>query len=230
MAMTGTQFIDEVRSNIKRTEDGVASTRIMLWVNWAQSQIADWHTYEEMGRVLTGSTVANQKRYGFPDQMKDIMSMTLQDGASSSKLTYVYYREFDAKVPRPEQTTTGRPNWYVDFGTQFELYRIPDTVYTLNLRASIYPTDYAVSTTSTASALVRKDALITAVATMFGFLSLRELEDATYWKNEVAKPLFIASLETDHRDVDWTPIARGFDTRAERISDYANNPLVQQMP
>ena len=230
MGMTGTNFIDEVRSNIKRTEDGVASTRIMTWVNWAQAQIADWHSFEEMDRVFTGSTVASQKRYGFPDNLKDIMSMTLQDGASSRKLIYVYYREFDNKVPRPEQTTTGRSAYYVDFGTQFELYRIPDKVYVLNLRASIYPTDYAVSTTGVVSTLVRKDALITAVATMFGFLSLRELEDATYWKNEVAKPLFIASLETDHRDVDWTPIARGFDTRAERIGDYASNPLIQSMP
>ena len=230
MAMTGTNFIDEVRANIKRTSDGVAATRIMTWVNWSQAQIADWHTYEEMDRVYTGATVASQKRYGFPDNMKDIMSITVQDGASSSKLIYVYFREFDSKVPRPEQTTEGRPNWYVDFGTQFELYRIPDTAYVLNLRASIYPTDYSTSTTGTASSLVRKDALITSVATMFGFLSLRELEDAIYWKNEVAKPLYIASLESDHRDVDWTPVARPFNTSADRIGEYVSNPLVNSIP
>ncbi len=228
--MTGAEVIEEVRANIKRTIDGVSNERIMLWTNWAQAQIADWHTYEEMDRTYTTNTVANQKRYGFPSQMKDIMSMTVQDGASSSKLTYVYYREFDSKVPRPEQNATGRPNWYVDFGTQFELYRIPDAMYTVNLRTSIYPSDYTVSTTGVGSELVRKDALICAVATMFGFYALRELEDATYWKNEVAKPLFVSSLESDHRDVDWTPIARPFSSGGDRIGEYVNNPLIRAMP
>jgi len=230
MAMTGGQMIEEVRANIKRTTDGITNERIMTWVNWSQSQIADWHTYEEMDQVFTASTVASQKRYGFPSRMKDIMSITVQDGASSSKLTYVYFRNFDDCVPRPEQTTSGRPNWYVDFGTQFELYRIPDKAYVLNLRASLYPTDYVVTTTGLVSDLVRKDALICAVATMFGFLSLRELEDATYWKNEVAKGLFVSSVESDHRDVDWTPIARPFQSGGGRVGEYVSNPLVREIP
>lgn len=228
MAMTLTDYIEEVRENIKRTTDGVSDTRITRWVNWGQSLLADWHTYEEMRKVYTGSTTASQKRYGFPTQMKDIYTLTLQDGASSRKLHYVYAREFDTKVPRPEQTTEGRPSYYVDYGVNFELYRLPNSVYNLTLRCSIYPTD--LSSATDASSLLRKDALICACGTMFGFLSLREIEDATYWKNEVIVPLFQASLASDHSAEDWTPVARGFNTQQQRLGEYWSNPLVRSVP
>jgi len=190
--------------------------------------VADWHTYEEMRKNYTGETVDGQKRYGFPTNMKDIFSLTLIDGASSRKLLYVYPREFDLKVPYPEQTTEGRSAYYVDYGVNFELYRIPDKAYTLNLRCSVYPSDF--TSDSSTSALLRKDSLICACATMFGFLSLRELEDATYWKNEVIVPLYQASITSDHDAEDWVCVARGFDTRAERVGEYWSNPLVRSVP
>jgi len=226
--MTRAEIRAEVRSNIKRTVDGVPDTRINMWVNWGQALIADWHSWEEMRKIYTATTANGQKKYGFPTRMKDIYSITLQDGASSRKLVYVSPREFDTKVPRPEQTTKGRPTYYVDYGVNFELYRIPDKVYTLNLRCSVYPADLTAD--SAESELLRKDALIVACATMFGFLSLREIEDATYWKNEVAVPLYQSSLTSDHSAEDWLPIARGYDAGAERVGEYWSNPLVQSMP
>lgn len=226
--MTRSEIRTEVRSNIKRTTDGVPDSRINTWINWGQALIADWHTYEEMRKNYTAATVSAQKRYGFPTRMKDVYSLTLQDGASSRKLIYVHPREFDQKVPRPEQTTKGRSAFYVDYGVNFELYRIPDKAYTLNLRCSVYPADLTAD--SSESTLLRKDQLIVACATMFGFLSLREIEDATYWKNEVVAPLYLASVASDHSAEDWVPIARGYDTRVERVGEYWSNPLVKAMP
>ena len=167
MAMTLTQMQTEVRANIKRTSTGLSDSRITNWLNWGQNLAADWHTYEEMRKNFTGHTVASVKRYGFPTRMKDIYSLTLQDGASSRKLEYVYPREFDLKIPRPEQTSNGRSCFYVDYGVNFELYRIPDIVYDLNLRCSIYPIE--LSAAGDVSTLLRKDALICAMATMLAF-------------------------------------------------------------
>ena len=224
MAMDSEDSRSEVRENIKRTTEGVSPARINRWLNWAKDYVADLHTYEEMRKKYTTQTVASQVSYGFPTRMKDIYSMTFQDGASSRKLTYVPGRQFDRVVPRPEVVSTGRSQWYVDYGVNFELYRIPDTAYRLNLRCSIYPADFADDDAT--CDLLRKDALICAIATTFGFWSLRELEDATYWGQQVVPPLYEASLTSDHSGEDWQPIARGFTAHAPTLAgNWWTNPF-----
>ena len=210
MALTRTQMVEEVRFNIKRKVTGYTNERIQIRLNWAQDYLADLHVYEEMRKVYVGETTADQLRYGFPTRMKDIYSMTLQDGASSRPLTYVNPRHFDRSVPRPETASTGRSSWYVDYGVNFEVYRIPNAAYALNLRCSIYPADF--SSDSSEATLTRKDNLIIAIATVFCLCQLRELEDAAYWGAEMVPPLFDASLTSDHSAEDWKPVARGFTT------------------
>lgn len=208
MAMTREDMRDEVRENIKRTVSGVSAARIDRWLDWGKDYIADLHTYEEMRETFTASTVANQDNYGFPTRMKDIYSLVLRDGASSRKLIYTTARNFDEKIPRPLTHSTGKPDYYIDYGVNFELFRVPDTTYPLILRCSLYPADFA--TDASTCDLVRKDALICAIATVFGFWTLRELEDATYWGSQMVPSLYEASLTSDHSAEDWTPIARGF--------------------
>ena len=230
MAMTRTQMVDEVRENIKRTVTAYTAARIIRRLDWGQNYVSDLHTYEEMRKVYEGETVASRKRYGFPTRMKDIYSMTLQSGASSRVLTYTYGREFDKKIPRPETASEGKSSLYVDYGLNFELYKIPDAIYDLTLRCSIYPKDMTahVDGDDATSDLLRKDALVVALATWFGFLSLREVEDATYWKDEVADKLYVSSVESDHSAEDWSTVARGF-TTAGGITvsgEYWTSPFV----
>ena len=193
MSMTRSNMVDEVRENIKRKETAYSDARIIRRLDWAQQYICDLHTYEEMRKVYEGETVASRKRYGFPTRMKDIYSMTLQDGSSSRKLTYKFGRQFDRSIPRPETAGEGRCSLYVDYGLNFELYKIPNAVYDLILRCSVYAKDMTGHDDgdNATSDLLRKDALIVALATWFGFLSLREVEDADYWKNSVADTLYV---------------------------------------
>jgi hypothetical protein len=139
--------------------------------------------------------------------MKDLYSITVQDGSRSRKLIYVQARNFDTIIPRAATYSEGLPEWYVDFGSTFELFPIPDAKYFLNRRWSQHPIDLTVGV---ASALLRKDALITAMSTVFGFYSLREIEDAGYWGGEIVPALYEASLTGDHSGEDWVPVARGF--------------------
>jgi len=208
MAMTRAEMRPEVRFNIKRKISGFTDAQIDTRLNWSQDYISDLHTYEEMRESYTGDTVDGQKKYGFPARMKDIYSMTFQDGANSTKLTYVYARNFDTQVPRPLTIGTGKSSVYVDYGVNFELYKIPDNTYSLVLRASIYPIDFA--SDSSVSTLLRKDNLIVSIATVFCLQTLRELEDAAYWGGQMVPPLYEASLTSDHSGEDWTPVARGF--------------------
>ncbi len=226
MAMDREEMRDEVRFNIKRTTTAYPDAKINFRLNWGQDYLADLHTYEEM-RVgdTSKATVANDASVAWPTRMKDLYSMVVRDGARSQKLIYVIAREFDTKVPRPLTYSTGLPSHYVDYGTTFELFKVPDAIYSLIIRCSQYPIDFA--SDAAESALLRKDALIIAVATVFSFWSLRELEDASYWARELVAPLYEASLTSDHSAEDWTPIARGFSTRpgATIQGEWWKNPF-----
>jgi len=209
MPMTREDFRDEVRENIKRTEDGVSNTRINRWVNWAQGYVADLHTYEEMRKTDTSlTTTASDNSLSWPTRMKDLYSLRLIDGSNSRTLIYVHPRNFDREIPRPATYSEGRPSWYVDYGSTFELFKIPNDTYSMTARFSQYPAD--LSADASESALLRKDCLIASIATVFGFWSLREIEDAAYWGSELVPPLYEASLTSDHSAEDWTPVARGF--------------------
>jgi len=234
MAMTRDDFVEEIRANIRRSSTVLADSRIRLWLNWGQNLLSNWHTYEEMKKKYTGTTVASQPDYGFPTNMKDIQSMVINTGDSESrKLIHVPARSFDKIIPRKAQHDEGIPAWYVDYGVNFEVFKIPDDEYTFDLRCSLFPADFntasADATYDVVSGLLRKDALLSALGTMYGFLSLRELEDATYWKEEYVTTMFQASILGDHVASDWEPIARGFGTGVgsnTAISSYLANPLI----
>jgi hypothetical protein len=208
MAMTLTNFIEEVRENIKRDTNGVSDVRITRWINWSKDYLAQLHTYKEMMKVFSSVTVDGTYRYDTPARMKDIYSITLVDGSSSGKLTYYSAREVDELVPSPVDFTEGRPSIYVDYGTSFEFYKIPDAVYNLVVRCSQFPLDL-VGGRDTCSFL-NKDALLVAMTTTFGFWNLREIEDAAYWGGELVPTLYNASLAGEPKGEDWGLRARGF--------------------
>jgi len=209
MAMTLENFRDEVRENIKRDTNGVSNARITRWVNWAKDYLSDLHTYKEMKTVYTfNTTISCSDLLPWSTLMKEIVSMTIQNGSRSRKLTYVPARFFDDTIPRAALFSTDMPKWYVDWGKNFELFPIPDAVYQCRARISEYPAD--LSADASTCELTRKDALLTAMATTFGFWTLREIEDAAYWGGEIVPMLFEASLVGEGKDLDWAPVARGF--------------------
>jgi hypothetical protein len=120
----------------------------------------------------------------------------------------------------------------VDYGVNFELVVIPDAAYALTLRCSVFPTDFALSTTSSASSLLRKDALISACGAMFGYLAIREVEYATFWKNEIISGLFKSSVASDHNAEDLIPVARPFNSGQlqSMFGEYYSNPLIRSVP
>ena len=173
MAMTGQGLIDEVRDNIRRTSFQIPDTRILRWVNWGQEKVADTHTFEEMRKIYTGDTAASSTSYGFPTRMKDIFSLRVVDGTNDRKLVYVPAREMDMVEPRPATDPEDVPTWYVDYGVNFELVPVPDAIYPLRLRCSVYPTDLTVTAVSQ---LLRKDRLMVVAGTVFGGFGAERLQ------------------------------------------------------
>lgn len=226
MSMMLNDFQDEIRENVKRDTNGLANSRITRWLNWAKDYLADLHTYKEMKKVYTFNTVAsNSLPIPWNTNMKDLYSMTVQDGARSRKLIYVNARDFDDRIPRMALFSNNLPEYYVDYGSNFELFPIPDAAYQVRARVSEYPVDLSGSTDT--CTLLRKDALLTAMATTFGFWSLREIEDAAYWGREIVAPLYEASLIGEPKAEDWIPIARGFGIQREAtlVGNWWENPF-----
>lgn len=210
MAMALSDLRDEVRYIIKRTKEAFPDTRITTYINWAQLNIADEHTYEEMRTVWSATTVeigGSRQRYPFPTNMKDIYSLVIVDGTESRKLKYVNARNFDTVVPYPAAWSTGTPTHYIDYGANFELWRIPDADYVMLMRCSLYPTEFSSDTDT--SDLQNKDQLMVALASAKILRALRELEDAEYWQGE-ADRLTLLAHKSDHNAEDWVPIHRGF--------------------
>lgn len=208
MAMSRLEMQGEVRANLDRTVGGLASGRINVWLNWAQERIADYWTFEEMRKKFAGSVTAAGNSYGFPTNMKDIYSMKVFDGSRSRALVYVPAREFDQKVPEIDVYATDIPEWYVDYGVNFEVFPKPNQTYDVELRCSLYPEDFASDTA--VSQLIRKDKLIICAATVYGFYSLREYKEGDYWSKEIFTAMLAESENTDHSGEDWTPVARPF--------------------
>lgn len=118
--------------------------RMKVWINWALHRIDRACDIKGLEVRATAPTVVNQKAYALPSDCKYIYSLRLVDGANSRYLTYIEPREFDQKIPYPEQDSTGRPKWYVEWESIFEAYPIADVAtYTFLLRYWKWQDDFA---------------------------------------------------------------------------------------
>lgn len=224
--MNRSELRSEVRNNLKRGEEALPDSRINSWLNWSLQFIADLHTYAEMKTIAYATTPSDgtTNTMSFPPDMKDLYSVTIKNNAQSNKLTYIPPRLFDKIIPDVTSRGTAQPTHYVDYGNNFELYPIPDQPYNIYIRYSRYPSEMTADTDE--PELLMKDSLIVAVATVFGFWSLREVEDATYWGKAIVPVLYEASLSRDRGVEDWTPIARPFRAPTTTLSgEWWRNPF-----
>lgn len=206
----------------------VLSSRMTNWVNRSQlwvSRRADLLQY-----IWSTATVAGQQFYAFPSNLRQVFGMKLEDGLNSRKLTCMMPWEYDRKVPLPSSITQLRSWFYIPYkqSGQFELFPIPDAVYTLRLRGSLYPNDFT-SATAVTQFTGCDDALI-AYATSMGFRWLQESKDAADWErqgNEIVA-LVKENAADDTTFVDWEPASEGFSsTDTEFTGQYYSNPFIR---
>lgn len=213
---------DEVRAIVRRDTTQMTTALLNSMIDWSQRKAANLHTFEEMRKIYTSATVADQKRYNFPDDMKDIYSLRLLDAANSRKLVYVNARDFDAGTPRPETFATGRPSHYVDYGEHFQLQLIPNDAYDLEMRCSIYPP--AMTADDEDPLLANKDLMLIAGACHAGYAFLQEDELAEYWMAQFRRE-HADALAGEHSAEDWIAIPRGFSLLADKSTSDPSNPF-----
>lgn len=232
-----TRTLDNIsRDSLQLTKSGVKlETRALDWLNHTMWRMARRHDFKEMYKRNTASTVDGQKTYTMPTNYKQIILITVRDGNNSIKLRQMSPREFNKRIPYPENETEGRPTVYIPFGNEFDLFEIPDAVYTMYMRTIQWPT-----TITSASSLIdytpNKDDVIVAGMTAEAFDHIQQFgantkyttNFGTKWEQTFQSRLIRAILE-DERRADYDPIAKGFDSSAySYIGEYWNDPLIER--
>ncbi len=204
--MTRSEFNAELALIFGRTD---LESRINRWINLAQIQVVQVHEFQNLNDLYEGSTTEDELYYSFPSQMKDIHTFRIIDGTNSRKLTRLRPDQMDSKIPAPAELSTGVPSFYLRYGNQFELWRIPDATYTMRLRASFWLTPLTGDTQSPDLDYI--DLCILDKAAEIGWRSLQQTDEANGWKETFITDLGIATRE-DKTITDMKHVAQGFET------------------
>lgn len=218
MAMTGAEIITEVADVVGKAltassrSGAQLQTRILRYVNWTQQRIARHFSFDELKTIQeSAATVTDVKRYPLETgtnnlgltKVKDIESLKIMDSENSRKLDLWSYRRFDKAFPRPENFASDRPWLYIRYQREVELFKVPNAVYTLEIRHSKWATDMA--NDANVSEFLEKDDLIVIGAIMEAYMALEEYADAKIYFQR-----FIGVLGNSVKVeglVDWEPEA-----------------------
>lgn len=232
---TVTKAADSIGRDLAGTTRSGATHQSILeeMYEWAKLRIARAYSFPELDVVdtTTADTVADTKTYTYTTlfgaaaatKVKDILSLVIEDGTSSRKVKQLLYREFDKRFPYPEGETTRKPFFYTVFANQVEFIPVPDAVYDIHSRRSIYPTR-ATGDGSTAEFNNIDDLIL--VGTIVEYFSyLQEFKDASSW-NIVWKAKLKDAVRPYIHPKDWEPEGRAFNSAVLTPGDFWKDPLV----
>ena len=231
--LTRDDFVKEVLDNVAKTSTAqtrsstTLETMAIRYLNRAQRRIA--RKEDLLYCIATANTVASQKDYALPSNIRALFTIRLEDGLESVKLGPMMPWEFDRLVPKPDEVNTGRPDIYIPFRTtnSFELFKIPDAVYVLRLRYSFWPADFTLA--SQVSEYTHMDDVISGWATMYLYYWLQEYADAGEW-DKLTSVAFAEGVVAEREGFpDWEPVSRGFNSQSPlSVGEYWNDPLIRE--
>lgn len=198
-------------------------------LNRVMQRMSRRHDFREHRKTYSTSTVDGQRTYALPTNYKTIYDLRVIDGSSSYKLEHSHGQYHDEKAPYPEGDSEGVPLFYMPYGNEMELYPIPDAIYLMYMRCTIWPaTITAISDFVTYDS--DKDDLLVAGMTEELFRLLQMHEDAGVWKMKFDEELRRA-VDLDSKYPDWNPVGRGFSSSSQ--SRYIggtpwNDPFVME--
>ena len=146
--MNYTQLSSAIQAYTENTEASFIA-EIPVFVQQAEQRIYNTVQFPSLRKNVTGSTSANNKYLGCPDDFLAVYSMAVIDGTLASG-TYEYLLNKDVNFIRqsyPQADDTGLPKYYALFGPQsnspnelsFILGPTPDAIYNVELHYYYYP-------------------------------------------------------------------------------------------
>ena len=164
---------------------------IPVFVQQAEQRIYNSVQFPSIRKNVTGSTSANNKYLGCPNDFLAVYSMAVIDGTGA----YEYLLNKDVNFIRqayPQPTDTAIPKYYALFGTQindaneltFILGPTPDATYSVELHYYYYPESIVTASTSwlgdNFDSVLLYGSLVEAVTFMKGEADMVALYDGKY--------------------------------------------------
>jgi hypothetical protein len=152
--MNYTQLSDAIQAYTENTEANFIA-EIPVFVQQAEQRIYNNVQFPSLRKNVTGSTSANNKYLGCPNDFLAVYSMAVIDATGA----YEYLLNKDVNFIRqayPQPTDTAIPRYYALFGSQtndvneltFILGPTPDTTYGVELHYYYYPQSIVTAGTS----------------------------------------------------------------------------------
>ena len=152
--MNYSQLSDAIQAYTENTEANFLA-EIPVFVQQAEQRIYNTVQFPSLRKNVTGSTSANNKYLGCPDDFLAVYSIAAVDGTGA----YEYLLNKDVNFIRqayPIPTDTGLPRYYALFGPQssnineltFILGPTPDATYTIELHYYYYPESIVTANTT----------------------------------------------------------------------------------
>ena len=152
--MNYTQLSSAIQAYTENTETNFVA-EIPVFVQQAEQRIYNSMQFPSIRKNVTGSTTANNKYVGCPNDFLAVYSIAVVDGTGA----YEYLLNKDVNFIRqayPIPTDTGLPRYYALFGSQtndvneltFILGPTPDATYVVELHYYYYPPSIVTAGTS----------------------------------------------------------------------------------
>ena len=172
--LTGVQLESEIKANLGNRAD--LDTRLYIFLNWAQTQIARQLYLRELEDIdVSKATVADQDYVAKPTDLRDLISFRLIDGTNSRKLAWMPRRTYDENCAKPDAYTTARSTHFTAWGVNYYFWRIPDAAYDLRIAYIKWPSALTDSDAGV-SDIADLDELLVLLATVKAMRSLKDTD------------------------------------------------------
>lgn len=181
--LTLTEIKTEVSATFASRSD--IDSRLNNVIDLAQLRISRLHDFDELRQSATVDTVVTSdaeadKIISFPSitdsRIRKVYSMRLISSSgtiTARKLRKILPKKWDLEIPEPEFYSRGPPTHYTSFEiNQFELWKVPDAVYTIKIRVSRWPKSVATTGEGSVIDLQNVDDLVINLATSYLYHSL----------------------------------------------------------
>lgn len=234
--LTRLQIVTKVADSMGRSLTGTNRSGATLqsvleeMYEWSQLKLARAFMFPEMDvrDTTTADTTTNVMVYsyttlfGASQRTNDIMSLVIEDGTSSVKLTRWLHRRLLKDFPYPEGESTDKPRVYTRVGSDVWLFPVPNATYDIHSVRSKMPTR-AAGDSSYSDYEFKDDLLIIGTIVEF-FNYMQEFKDAAKW-SVVWKTKLLETLSPIVHPTDWEPEGRAFNSDSVTFGDFWKQPL-----
>lgn len=227
-SLTLSQMQTEVQAALGGRTD--VSSRLTTFINLAQQRIARMGEFDEMqvtANLTTSNTGSANDRFLVLPLKRSLYSITILDGAQSSKLIYRTPQFWDRRIPMPEYWSRDTPRDYTVWNNTIEIYPLPDIAYTLRCRYTQWPADLVNPTD--VSAYTHKDEIIIELAVIYALKSLGKEDDAAKHESKLMQLFGEAKNLNDAKpDMHILPAESDAQSAVGNVGQYWLNPFIKE--